>query len=848
MADVPRQPLRRLQLHGRARRRQGTGEGDIVGGFSDVSGLGNEVKYSEYRNGNEKVNTSARSPTRSSTTTSRSSAASIGDRRPVRLAQERARGRLPTRAPSRSRCSTRRATPVCQLGAAATRSRRSGSGPTLAAKGGGEVAMEELHLVHEGIDYESMTAAPAVALALGAPGVYRRPARARPRARPACGWTSPRFVGVAPRGPAREPVVDEPGRRGWSTGGRVAVGAVAVESWDEYRGRSAASRARAGCRTRSRRSSPRAAGGPASCGSCTTAPAARRAAAPPARAPPRRPLGAAVDAARPRDEGAWGNAAAARRCASTPRGRCAADRARGRRRARAAGRRSASPAGALLRLALAGGTPRAARSSPRVERTRPPRRRAGARAASRRSTAPLPARAGRAVEVVDGARSTSTTATRRPRASASTGLGLRAGHPRWLADVLRDESRAASRPVADVGRDRRCCPPTPTLPPAATADAASAAARTATPRSSPDDFFDDALGRSATSDAPRRRRRTRSLERRRGRRCSCVPDLYAPAPLEPPSRDRRPPAAAPAPTFEPLPDAGRRRRRPRRRRRSTGCASTRATRRPRPRSSRRQRRLVDARRALRAVRRAARRAARAAPPRDRSLAGAVRLARTPPPTTRGCGVARPRRPARRAASRAARRRSPPASSPRASCARACRAGRPTSSPRGVVDVERPRRRRRAHDELHQLGDQRLPRRARRRPADRRPHALAATRDWRQLSVRRLMTHAGASLRAPDCSGRCSSRTTAALRGAAAPRARRAACASCTRAARSPARTEEEAFFVRCDDALNPPAVVDAGPAGRRGRRRAGRAAGVPRAAHRRATATAALRRWRARRG
>jgi hypothetical protein len=28
------------------------------------------------------------------------------------------------------------------------------SGPTLAAKGGGEVAMEELHLVHEGIDYK----------------------------------------------------------------------------------------------------------------------------------------------------------------------------------------------------------------------------------------------------------------------------------------------------------------------------------------------------------------------------------------------------------------------------------------------------------------------------------------------------------------------------------------------------------------------------------------------------------------------------------------------------------------------------------------------------------------------
>jgi len=29
------------------------GEDQITGGFSDVSGLGNEVKYSEYRNGNE---------------------------------------------------------------------------------------------------------------------------------------------------------------------------------------------------------------------------------------------------------------------------------------------------------------------------------------------------------------------------------------------------------------------------------------------------------------------------------------------------------------------------------------------------------------------------------------------------------------------------------------------------------------------------------------------------------------------------------------------------------------------------------------------------------------------------
>src|SRR5438105_516657 len=37
---------------------QGDGsEGVIVGGFSDVSGLGSDISYSEYRNGNERFNT-----------------------------------------------------------------------------------------------------------------------------------------------------------------------------------------------------------------------------------------------------------------------------------------------------------------------------------------------------------------------------------------------------------------------------------------------------------------------------------------------------------------------------------------------------------------------------------------------------------------------------------------------------------------------------------------------------------------------------------------------------------------------------------------------------------------------
>src|SRR6516164_2786982 len=42
---------------------QGSGDlGQVVGGFSDVSGIGFEISYSEYRNGNEKFNTARKVP------------------------------------------------------------------------------------------------------------------------------------------------------------------------------------------------------------------------------------------------------------------------------------------------------------------------------------------------------------------------------------------------------------------------------------------------------------------------------------------------------------------------------------------------------------------------------------------------------------------------------------------------------------------------------------------------------------------------------------------------------------------------------------------------------------------
>jgi phage tail-like protein len=132
--------------------RQGDGsEGTIIGGFSDVSGLGMDVSYSEYRNGNERVNTVRKIPNthkNDDITLKRGLVGSddifawlkgvrdgTADPRTVTITLlDEARQAVAT-------FTLRRAQP------------KKWSGPTLAAKGGGEVAMEELHLVHEGIEY-----------------------------------------------------------------------------------------------------------------------------------------------------------------------------------------------------------------------------------------------------------------------------------------------------------------------------------------------------------------------------------------------------------------------------------------------------------------------------------------------------------------------------------------------------------------------------------------------------------------------------------------------------------------------------------------------------------------------
>ena len=132
---------------------QGDGSiGTIIGGFSDVSGLGIDISYSEYRNGSEKFNTARKIPNThklDDITLKRGIVGSddlftwlsgvrdgTADPRQVTITLlDEARNSVATWV-------LRNAQP------------KKWAGPTLAAKGGGEVAMEELHFVHEGIDFK----------------------------------------------------------------------------------------------------------------------------------------------------------------------------------------------------------------------------------------------------------------------------------------------------------------------------------------------------------------------------------------------------------------------------------------------------------------------------------------------------------------------------------------------------------------------------------------------------------------------------------------------------------------------------------------------------------------------
>jgi phage tail-like protein len=127
-------------------------ESELVGGFSDVSGLGMEVSYAEYRNGNEKFNTVRkiantykvdditlkRGLIGSTSLWDWLKSVSIGAHEPrlvVITLMDEARNAVAS-------WELRKAQP------------KKWTGPSLAAKGGGEVAMEELSLVCEDCTYK----------------------------------------------------------------------------------------------------------------------------------------------------------------------------------------------------------------------------------------------------------------------------------------------------------------------------------------------------------------------------------------------------------------------------------------------------------------------------------------------------------------------------------------------------------------------------------------------------------------------------------------------------------------------------------------------------------------------
>lgn len=127
-------------------------ETSIVGGFSDVSGLGTEVNYSEYRNGNEAFNTVRKIANTFKQEDVTLKRGLVGSTELFEWIREVREGSKQTRQVTITLLDEAR-TAVASFRLRNAQPKK-WVGPTLAAKGGGEVAMEELHLVHEGISYE----------------------------------------------------------------------------------------------------------------------------------------------------------------------------------------------------------------------------------------------------------------------------------------------------------------------------------------------------------------------------------------------------------------------------------------------------------------------------------------------------------------------------------------------------------------------------------------------------------------------------------------------------------------------------------------------------------------------
>ena len=126
--------------------------GSVIAGVSDVSGLGTEINYSEYRNGNDPVNTVhkiANTFKQEDVTFKRGLIGSTDLFKWIKDVREGADGRRTVTITLLDEARN----PVATFKLVNAQPKK-WVGPTLAAKGGGEVAMEELHIAHEGVSYE----------------------------------------------------------------------------------------------------------------------------------------------------------------------------------------------------------------------------------------------------------------------------------------------------------------------------------------------------------------------------------------------------------------------------------------------------------------------------------------------------------------------------------------------------------------------------------------------------------------------------------------------------------------------------------------------------------------------
>jgi phage tail-like protein len=123
----------------------------IGGGFSDVSGLGSEINYSEYRAGDDKTSTVRKIPNTFKLDEVTLKRGLVGSTEIFAWFKAVRDGRYQPRSVTVVVLDEAGAE-VAEI-ALTNAQPKKWVGPTLAAKGGGEVAIEELHLVHEGLEY-----------------------------------------------------------------------------------------------------------------------------------------------------------------------------------------------------------------------------------------------------------------------------------------------------------------------------------------------------------------------------------------------------------------------------------------------------------------------------------------------------------------------------------------------------------------------------------------------------------------------------------------------------------------------------------------------------------------------